>query len=836
MPLTSNSIIKVGGAHQDEKKGYIGGQRGDQTGKEVSYSNYTEAQYRKTFGDFKIYRVKDASLTPVMCQYMITACDNPNIGYDQAQGVRTLIFDYGPNTTTPIACDCSSLVCAALSAAVGKRYNYHTSGMIDNFPGTGLFMNAMSFQSFESTPVFNGDILLRSGHTEMVVGGNPREGNEDEITGGTFSGNATEIAEYRNISADIKTSFTLRTKMPETREAVYNQYYLTSNGVSANGQYAWARFSEIYGGECDLSRGVPRTWFSHTEDKYERGTAPSLGAVMCYTNILNSQHPGLVSIVEEINGEIIRVSQKSLSDPSKFEYVKRTQKDGSWDLDLDKDGYNEFLFQGFIYNPTVKVGTTMSCKLQDFVNLAKEQVGRDSSFTRQHSGYRDQNNSWSAAFIVAVASKVGGILGTVIPEVYSCSTIGSRGVARNMGTWLDGPTLGGRPNPHLGDIAFIRVINYQGGSKYKADRAGIVVEVGSNNAQVDANNKTVSFPFKIVIGDWEGRVSLKEFSSISGSFSGLYRPNWNQIDGVSEIYQQSTSILGLYTQGTTLEDAAIRDSIYFKPTDTGFEPSIQQTGITACAINYTGLLSDMYSILIEAYSSNASNAGPIVDVWSKTALSKLTPAYYPVQPSSGSVISSTDGTVLTSSELGINGDGSVTVTGYYYGKPRTATMTMSPTAKEIYALLYQQVQNRAGVIGIMANMFQESKWNPGAINSSDGGSGLIQWTNVGRSKRRDQMANFCLSYGTGQPFANNLSGQIAYLFHEAATNSQYGKGLELIKKVSDSEDGAVQATRLFLDYFEIGMGNVGKQIEIENFNLRSAWAKGAWQLFFGGKV
>lgn len=837
MALTT---IITGGAHQSESKSTYGspgdqlqsGSGPDYSG-EVSMRSKTESQFKSSFGAFTVYRPKNPNDAAAMARIMMTACNNPNIGYSQTSGSqasgRLAIFTYGPDSKTPINCDCSSLVSYCITNGMGVQVNGTSSELGNLMKNTGKFFSPfpVSEISFSSNPPYNGDVLQKNGHVEMVVGGNPREGKEDEITVGSWTGNGTEVQEYRN-QFGTTYDFKPRTTAPTSNDQYFNQSY----GITQNGSYAWGRFSEIMKSKCDLPRGACRKWYTYTENGYPGGVAPSLGAVMCYTNKFDKTDPGIAYIVEGIEKEAIMVSYRDIK-TNRFKYERKVKRYGSWDMDLDGDGKYEYVFQGFIYNPAVDMGAQATSSQASFVTNAKQQIGNNGSYTKKYTGVQTKNAAWSGAFVAAVASQTGSLLNIIIPNTFSCSDIGRIGVIRSMGTWFDGPAIGGQPHPQLGDIALFRTSDqFERSSKYSADKAGIVIDVSDSIAETLGTNKTRASSFKVAMGDVKKEVVLKEYTTDSPTFSGLFRPFWAKVDGTTQSIEMYRQFEGIYTQSTSIEDIAIRDLRYIDITRNGIEPSIKSKDLLICAINYTGMLANLYGSLSEVGSSAATDSNLVVDLWQNTSNS-----VFQTELENDMAATASTGVIdLSNVEMDstIKTGGSVEASGVYYGQVRKATITLTNTVKAIYSLLNEQIKNPAGTLGVMANMFQESKFDITAVNASDGGSGLIQWTDTKWSNRAAQMKSYCLRHGNKKPWNQNLPGQIEFLFYESTTNATFKTGLSKIKVVAKTNQGMKDAVRLFLDYYEIGgPQRRGEEIEVQNFSLRSGWGQGLWELFFG---
>lgn len=190
--------IRLGGAHIDENGRISGGRRGDNTGKEVSIGDW----YR---GWSSAYRHPDSAVGAKLAQAMCDACANDNIGYDQSYRVaKVMAQKYGSLAAISELCatDCSELVSACIWQATGidcPSFSTHT--MHNWLTGHGF----STFTPNEGN-VYNGDILLKSGHTEMVVSGRPRTGQNDPVEGGgTAAGGYTssELYSTRNTRKDM---------------------------------------------------------------------------------------------------------------------------------------------------------------------------------------------------------------------------------------------------------------------------------------------------------------------------------------------------------------------------------------------------------------------------------------------------------------------------------------------------------------------------------------------------------------------------------------------------------------------------------------------------------
>lgn len=190
------AIIR-GGAHIDENGNIRGGQRGDQTGKEVSLGEW--------YGGWSsAYRHPTPSVAAKLAQAMYDACANDNIGYDQSYRVaKKMAQKYGSLAaiTEKCATDCSELISACIWQATGIDCPSFATGTMDRW----LTSHGFSRFTPNESNVYNGDILLKSGHTEMVVSGRPRTGQNDPDGSSSISGGYTssELYSTKNTRKDM---------------------------------------------------------------------------------------------------------------------------------------------------------------------------------------------------------------------------------------------------------------------------------------------------------------------------------------------------------------------------------------------------------------------------------------------------------------------------------------------------------------------------------------------------------------------------------------------------------------------------------------------------------
>lgn len=163
-------MVYIGSARLDERGKISGGRVGDQ--KQKSTPDYVgEVSQQKFYVHSKgwyILRPKDAKIAQGIANAMITACNNPHLGYNQNN--RLGVIKYGTNSKVDTECDCSSLVRECVKEASGKDAgNFNTSNEKSMLMKTGLF-DELTYYSGK-TALKTGDILVTKtkGHTAVVT-------------------------------------------------------------------------------------------------------------------------------------------------------------------------------------------------------------------------------------------------------------------------------------------------------------------------------------------------------------------------------------------------------------------------------------------------------------------------------------------------------------------------------------------------------------------------------------------------------------------------------------------------------------------------------------------
>lgn len=203
--------VYIGSARIDERGKAIGGKAGDQ--KQTDVTDYKgEVSQQKFYVSPKgwdIARALKSTHATSIAASMITACDNPNVGYDQ--GNRLDIMSKGTNTKVLTECDCSSLVRkCVLEATNVDPGNFTTDNEINALLKTGLFKK-ISYK--EGMTLYTGDILVTKtkGHTVVVTVGAPRNNNSKYYP--CYNGNTTSIVTALSSVGETDTSYVHRKRI-----------------------------------------------------------------------------------------------------------------------------------------------------------------------------------------------------------------------------------------------------------------------------------------------------------------------------------------------------------------------------------------------------------------------------------------------------------------------------------------------------------------------------------------------------------------------------------------------------------------------------------------------
>lgn len=174
-------MAKIGHARISEF-GTVDGKAGDQTRQEVCITNWYPDNW------IAVYRPRNDRHAEIIAQKCVDACNNDHIGYSQY--TRYSLFNAVCNNDfdikglkTDCNADCSALVmtcCRAAGITVPK--NMITATMDTALMKTGNFEKFVALKyTAKDSLLCRGDILLKVGHTAIVVEGNPKSKSNYDV-------------------------------------------------------------------------------------------------------------------------------------------------------------------------------------------------------------------------------------------------------------------------------------------------------------------------------------------------------------------------------------------------------------------------------------------------------------------------------------------------------------------------------------------------------------------------------------------------------------------------------------------------------------------------------
>ena len=171
-------MTTIGSARIDERGKASGGKAGDQ--KQTSSPDYKgEVSMQNFYVSSKgwyILRAKNPDIAANIALAMTIACNNPNIGYNQAKRLDIIKAEAGTHATQPTSCDCSSLVRQCVRESGIEVGNFTTANEVSVLMATGHF-DKLTYKT--GTTLYLGDILVTKtkGHTVVVTSGATRSQN-----------------------------------------------------------------------------------------------------------------------------------------------------------------------------------------------------------------------------------------------------------------------------------------------------------------------------------------------------------------------------------------------------------------------------------------------------------------------------------------------------------------------------------------------------------------------------------------------------------------------------------------------------------------------------------
>lgn len=122
-----------------------------------------------------------------------------------------------------------------------------------------------------------------------------------------------------------------------------NIFYQSGYGLPNCTCYAYGRWWELLGYEPNLSHRDASYWYGNTADGYQRGTAPQLGAIICFDSTVSGGH---VAVVEQISPDGGSITTSNSAYGGQYFYTQTLKRSNNWTWS------NNYTWQGFIYLPT----------------------------------------------------------------------------------------------------------------------------------------------------------------------------------------------------------------------------------------------------------------------------------------------------------------------------------------------------------------------------------------------------------------------------------------------------------------------------------------------------
>lgn len=138
---------------------------------------------------------------------------------------------------------------------------------------------------------------------------------------------------------------------------------------------------------------------------------------------------------------------------------------------------------------------------------------------------------------------------------------------------------------------------------------------------------------------------------------------------------------------------------------------------------------------------------------------------------------------------------------------------LEPVPREIVQYLTSKGMPTSGAIAVAANIEAESGYRTDAVGDHGTSFGICQWHNE-RGTAMKQMA--------GPNWANNLSGQLDFLWHEL--NTSYKSVLDQLMQLPNTLDGAKQGVRIFVYDFEKPSDKAGA-VATRTQNAEKLWSQ-----------
>lgn len=575
-------------------------------------------------------------------------------------------------------------------------------------------------------------------------------------------------------------------------EPVTHSFTLAGGEITGNCVgYAYGRFSEILGyfhpdlPTCDAGSWIDVLEFRRNQVRLTWGKTPKLGAVAVWSDP-RPNRTGHLAVVEYIYKDgTIMLSESGYGSSWETRFWNSGPRSGPRWYDEPYD------FKGFIYNPSVDKVTSVApydngipygtlipensprysksivsnqsvnlTQVEDayspvtnsisadhparmFVNAAMKHVGRQGyDWVRQKTGVGKQG--WSAAMCCAAAID-SNIDSVAIPrDSFYCVKFGRQIVEQYGGTYIVGGAQGGTTTPQIGDIFAVYTGSYSA-NKYASTRVGIVREVQGDailTVEGDIQNSIVT-----------NRRNLKDIRWYA-------RPNWIATGQVTSntcnpmISSDNGTIASLYTpaygQQPEITYVAASSPLYDSSRSTRADATLREVGFLTPTCEPSINMTD-----IKLSAINYTNV--------------LEGIYNAVGYSSSAVVDMNVGQTVSVDSTNI--------------QPVNARIT--------FEFLKDRGLTSAQAVGFLACIQRCSSFNTAKVDRSTYACGLLQWFGT----RKSNMVQFC-----GPDWPNTLSKQLDFMWFEL--NDSRGETLVNLRKIeSDTESGAILATRVILQYY-----------------------------------
>ena len=352
---------------------------------------------------------------------------------------------------------------------------------------------------------------------------------------------------------------------------------------------------------------------------------------------------------------------------------------------------------------------------------------------------------------IAACAKEAGIMGKVVSSSWTTSGQLSGDGVTYKGQYFKGPYQGVVTKPQVGDIC--GTMN-SGGSvvgTYGCSHVGIVTKVLSDSFEFTSGNSTNG-------SNETTLVTTRTYKFTDTSVFGYYRPKWSEVGGTTDNISDTglLSIGGapLYEFENTKDDATVREVCYMS----NAEPSIKVSDMKLSVVNYTRILGPLSEVL--GVASSGSSAA-----W--------------------------DGGEVDFSGIG------------------------NANAAKIGNCLISAGFTPAQAVGMLANIQQESGYDPGAVGDGGTSFGLCQW----HAGRGTNMKNY-----VGSGWATNIEKQVEFLVKELKESYKSSTYDPIVAITTNDAESAAKVAKIWCINYEVPADRYTRAEERASI-ARSLWSK-----------